>query len=231
LSVEAYHCANSRLMREVFLMADNDPSGLAARERRGDFEARMNAAMERYASGDLAAFPELYAGMLPRLTRHLKEVVTASTSTEDLIQITFMKLHRARAKWRTGSRVEPYLFMIARNAAIECRRTYARARARVTDSGNLPEVAVNRTSVDPPLVQVLSRVLDSLPRDDREAFLAIVHLEESVSGTAFRTNSSKSAVKSRVYRARAALRRQLVELLDGSSLPRTRGCNSRIDED
>src|SRR5258708_33742446 len=147
-------------------MADNDPSGFIARERPRDFEARMNAAMERYACGDLAAFPELYAGMLPKLFRYLNAIVTASTSTEDLIQLTFMKLHRARAKWRTGSRVEPYLFMIARNAAIECRRTYARERARVTDSGDLPEVAVNGTSVDPPLVQVLSSVLECLPRND-----------------------------------------------------------------
>jgi hypothetical protein len=111
-----------RLMREVFLMTDN-PSGLAARERRRDLEARMNAAMERYASGDLAAFPELYAGMLPQLTRYLKAIVTR-VHFDRRPNPAHMKLHRARAKWRTGSRVEPYLFMIARNAAIECAGTF-----------------------------------------------------------------------------------------------------------
>jgi RNA polymerase sigma factor (sigma-70 family) len=75
--------------------------------------------MVRYRNGDRAAFERLFASLAPRVhgffLRSFGDVQTA----DDLLQQTFLKLHRAKDTYRPGDRVKPWLFAIAANARMD----------------------------------------------------------------------------------------------------------------
>src|SRR6478735_49383 len=56
-------------------------------------------AMERYAAGDDAAFAQVYDEVAPRLMRHLRRHVACRAVVEDLVQQTFLQMHRARGRF------------------------------------------------------------------------------------------------------------------------------------
>jgi len=57
-----------------------------------------DAAMERYARGDEAAFGELYDAIAPRLLGFLHKATRDAFAAEDLMQQTLLHMHRARAR-------------------------------------------------------------------------------------------------------------------------------------
>ena len=52
--------------------------------------------MQRYQDGDAGAFRELYALVSPRLPGYLLKMARSRAVAEDLLQQTFLKVHRAR---------------------------------------------------------------------------------------------------------------------------------------
>lgn len=82
--------------------------------------------MQAYVGGDQRAFDALYRRYRPVLLGVTRRYVAAPADVEDLVQLTFLKLHRARATYRAGTPLRPWLFMIARNT----RRDFLRARLR-----------------------------------------------------------------------------------------------------
>src|SRR5262249_37946699 len=73
-----------------------------------------DAAMERYARGDEAAFAELYDAIAPRLLRFLCGATRDAFAAEDLMQQTLLHVHRARGTFIAGSPVMPWALAIAR---------------------------------------------------------------------------------------------------------------------
>src|SRR5215468_3689874 len=73
-----------------------------------------DAAMERYARGDEAAFAELYDAIAPRLLGFLRKATRDAAAAEDLMQQTFLHMHRARGSFIPGAPVLPWAFAIAR---------------------------------------------------------------------------------------------------------------------
>src|SRR5215467_1908558 len=73
-----------------------------------------DAAMERYARGDEAAFGELYDAIAPRLLGFLRKATRDACVAEDLMQQTLLHMHRARGSFIPGAPVLPWAFAIAR---------------------------------------------------------------------------------------------------------------------
>src|SRR5262245_54344510 len=73
-----------------------------------------DAAMERYAKGDQAAFAELYDAIAPRLLGFLRKATRDAYAAEDLMQQTLLHMHRARGSFISGAPVLPWAFAIAR---------------------------------------------------------------------------------------------------------------------
>jgi DNA-directed RNA polymerase specialized sigma24 family protein len=92
----------------------------------------MDQLMERYVDGDLSAFDGLYALAAPRVYRMLLQLAPSRADADDLLQVTFVKLHNARSGWVRGGRVLPYLLAIARNAARDSRRSFAAKKILLT---------------------------------------------------------------------------------------------------
>src|SRR2546428_5669762 len=85
--------------------------------------------MARYQAGEAAAFDALFKALSPRIHRWLLHATGNRATADDLMQETFLSIHRARATWRPGAPVTPWAFAIARHAMVSRFRSEGR-RAR-----------------------------------------------------------------------------------------------------
>jgi RNA polymerase sigma-70 factor (ECF subfamily) len=177
-------------------------------------EAALNAAMDRYACGDAQAFAALHGGLYPRLYAYLTRMTGSSAAASDLVQETFLRMHRARATFAAGGAVVPWAYAIARNVHLD----HARA-ARLRDTERLPsdpgsEVAdqggdVESAAIASEAARVVEGVLAKLPASQRDAFVLIRYEGLSVQDAAAVLGATPTAVKLRAFRAYEALRAAL----------------------
>src|SRR5450432_4495038 len=78
--------------------------------------------MDRYLAGDREAFRELFRRYAPVVLRLVRRNVPTDEA-HDLVQLTFLHLHRGRKDFRRGARLRPWLCTIA----INVRRQYFRS--------------------------------------------------------------------------------------------------------
>jgi RNA polymerase sigma-70 factor (ECF subfamily) len=79
---------------------------------------RLTQQMISYQAGSTDSFSELYSEMAPRLTRYITTFVRDGAVAEDLVQDTFLQLHRARHTYTPPRPVLPWMFAIARHMAL-----------------------------------------------------------------------------------------------------------------
>jgi RNA polymerase sigma-70 factor (ECF subfamily) len=204
-------------------------------------EAALNGAMDRYAAGDSQAFGALHQALYPRLHAYLARMSGSSVNASDLVQETFLRMHRARATFAPGGAVLPWAYAIARNVALD----HARA-ARLRETERLPSdpgpEMVDRGGADAEsaaiaaqAARVVEEVLANLPVAQRDAFVLIRYEGLSVQDAAAVLGATPTAVKLRAFRAYEALRAALDELRtkprparadrDGGPRPQTSGAS------
>jgi RNA polymerase sigma-70 factor (ECF subfamily) len=174
--------------------------------------------MDRYAQGDDAAFAELYDLLAPRLLRYLTRQTGNVARAEDLVQQTFMRIHRARGRFLPGAAVVPWAMAIARRLLIdELRYRKAERLARsLEDEGALDVADRGPSAADlvaaSQLARRVQRELAKLPDAQREAFELIKEEELSLAEAAAVLGTTVTAVKLRAHRAYQALRSALGDL-------------------
>jgi RNA polymerase sigma-70 factor (ECF subfamily) len=124
--------------------------------------------MALYQRGSLEAFEELYAAVAPSLRAYLTALTRNSTHADDLVQDSFLQIHRSRHTYRPGLPVRPWAFAIARHVWLMDVRHRSRRPVVVAELPDVPVPAEveglgNRDS--------LRRALGSLLDDRREALL------------------------------------------------------------
>ncbi len=91
--------------------------------------------MAAYAAGDDGAFAKLFADLAPRVHAFFRRSFSDPATADDLMQTTFLKLHRARASYRADLPLRPWVFTIAAGVRRdELRRRY-RLPPHVTEDG------------------------------------------------------------------------------------------------
>lgn len=216
--------ARARDVLDVLLRAETAPllrprrPTAAGLGRRGmhvgvtDPGARANAAMDRYASGDDAAFRELYDALSPRLYGFVLRLCCDPSRAEDLVQQTFLQMHDARFRFISGSDVAPWAMAIARRLFIDTVRQSRRHATSPVDGQSLDET---NPSLDPSAEELLSAhetaaVLDAriekLPEAHRDAFLLLRVEGLSLAQAASVLGVTVAAVKVRAHRAYTRLR-------------------------
>jgi RNA polymerase sigma-70 factor (ECF subfamily) len=102
--------------------------------------------MDRYASGEAAAFSELYALLARRLYGYLLQQTRSASQTEDLVQQTMLQIHRARGRFIRGAAVAPWAFAIARRLLIDdVRRSKFERRHIDGDDSDAAECMASRS--------------------------------------------------------------------------------------
>src|SRR5215469_17370217 len=107
--------------------------------------------MLRVREDQPGAFEELVELYQHRLVAVMNHLVGNATEAEDLAQEVFLRVYRARKKYRPRSRFSTWLFTIANNLALNCLR--ARQRRPVVplntrDSGPLGPRPTEQLAVD-----------------------------------------------------------------------------------
>ena len=191
---------------------DGGTSPIAATEL-GAERARPSGedlAMARYADGDDAAFGDVYDAIAPHLIAYLARRVRDRALVEDLAQQTFLRMHRARRTFVTGSAVFPWAVTIARRLVIDAVRHDRRDSLAYADGTTEPaDVAGN---ADEGLAEAcelaarLQRRLVLLPESQRAAFVLMRFDGLSHTDAARTLGITVTALKLRAHRAYVSLR-------------------------
>ena len=154
--------------------------------------------------------PGFDAGVLefaPRLRAFIRRRVHNETTADDLAQETLLKVYRSRTTLRDNTKLEAWLYQIARGTIIDhYRRQRPLEELPAAIAGESPdEVAALRARV---LIS-MKQFLEELPAAYREP-VRLAEIEGlPLARIALRMNLSLTAVKSRVRRGRAMLKRKL----------------------
>jgi RNA polymerase sigma-70 factor (ECF subfamily) len=90
--------------------------------------------MRAYVGGDRAAFKELFQRYAPKLERLMLRELYAREEVNDLVQQTFLQLHRSRLDFDPAQRFRPWLYTIALNLKREHFRRRRRRPEVLTDA-------------------------------------------------------------------------------------------------
>lgn len=172
-----------------------------------DAGASIESLMEAYVDGSGAAFDLLYERIGSRLFGYLIRLTGERERAEDLLQVTFTKVHRARDSYLRGSPLLPWVFAIARRAFLDDRRHIKSRHEDLSRDGSLPEPPAEA----PPgqLADALELALARLPDHYREAIVLTKITGLSVAEAADVLGTTPSAVKLRVHRGYRELRQYL----------------------
>lgn len=175
-----------------------------------------------WQAGDESAFEELIRRHESRVYRLLYRMMGNKEDAEDLTQETFLSLHRHGHRFRAEARFSTFVYRVAANAALNRRRSYGRGRARIDKlktrqqaGDDLPSAP--RNPEDATLGQELSgHVRDALESLSPSLRMPVVLYD--IEGLAYGEIAkvlgiAEGTVKSRIHRARQALRDELKGLL------------------
>src|ERR1700722_18647698 len=98
--------------------------------------------MIRYQGGSLEAFQEIYAELAAGVRRYLLHLTSGSETSDDLVQETFLQMHRSRAAYNPAYAVRPWLFGLARNVFLMSRRAIRRWAEVHKSPEELPEFPI-----------------------------------------------------------------------------------------
>src|SRR5947209_12973939 len=75
--------------------------------------------MKAYVAGDARAFEQLFARIAPRVHGFFLRSFRDAAVADDLLQVTFMKVHRAREQYRQDLKVAPWIFTVAARVRLD----------------------------------------------------------------------------------------------------------------
>jgi RNA polymerase sigma-70 factor (ECF subfamily) len=174
--------------------------------------------VERWKAGDENAFETLIRRHQQRVFRLLMRMMGTREEAEDVSQEAFLSLHRHGKRFRSESRFSTFVYRVAANAALNRRRSLGRSRARIQKLGERqaagddlpysprdPEDATAGLELSDHVREALAKLSPALRMPvilyDIEGlpYAEIAKVLEVAEGT----------VKSRIHRARQALRKEL----------------------
>jgi RNA polymerase sigma-70 factor (ECF subfamily) len=185
--------------------------------------ASEEALMRAYVAGSRLAFARLFSRVAPSVHAFFVRSLRSRTLAEDLVQTTFLKVHRSRHQWHPDHRVRPWIFAIAaRVRQDELRRTRGLATAADEEELEAADAAARADDVPQAELSLFERsraervraALDRLPEGQR----VVIHLHRyedlSFAEIAEALGTTEGAVKLRAFRGYERLRASLADLLE-----------------
>jgi len=175
----------------------------------------------RWQSGDAGAFEMLVRRHERRVFSLVYRMLGNRQEAEDVAQEAFLALHRHGHRFRGDARFSTFVYRVAANAALNRRRSLGRRRAREEALAQRQDAGQDLPSTprDPEDaasgVEVQARVqaaLLGLPNDLRMAVVLYDIEGQSYGEIAQELRIPEGTVKSRIHRARNALRDRLKAL-------------------
>ena len=190
----------------------------------------------RLIAGDAAAFDPFVEHFRAKIFHYSWLMCGHREDAEEVAQDTLLRVFQSFAQLREAEQVRPWVFRIAKNACLMKRRKSIFAPAHelsldelmpakhhqngqvkleIADWSSLPDDQVLQAEMK----AVLERAIGDLPETYRSVILLRDMEELSTQETAQILEVSEDTVKTRLHRARLALRKKLDEHLSGNTTP------------
>jgi RNA polymerase sigma-70 factor, ECF subfamily len=159
--------------------------------------------MLEFQGGSRAAFEELFARYRGPLYRYFRRRLWSDERAEDLTQETFLAVIRAATRYEPRALVRTYLYGIAMNLLA------AERRQRFRNSPPGQPSAEATTNDSPDAAMWVRQALEKLDESEREILMLREYEQLSYSDIADLLKLPVNTVRSRLFRARMAMRGHL----------------------
>ena len=163
--------------------------------------------MQRYQQGDPEAPGVLIGAVSPGLLRLFRSQLVSRQQADDLLQDTWLRIHRVRHTYRPGEPVLPWIYAIARRVRIDGYRRMSRIMSHETTMDVLPEAPAATEPRD--TLPAFETLVADLPESQREVLTMLKVGGLSLEEVARATASTVGAVKQKAHRAYDRLRKLL----------------------
>jgi RNA polymerase sigma-70 factor (ECF subfamily) len=181
--------------------------------------------IRRVLAGEVELFEVLLRRHDPRVYRTVRSILRDEDEAEDAMQAAWVQAYQHLGEWAGASSFSTWLVRIAANEALGRLRKRARIvplhSAGGDDDGDAEGGIMDVRAVDPEeraaaseAVRLVERAVDDLPPPYRSVFVLREVEQLSTAETAEALGLGEDAVKVRLHRARAMLRRSLGDALD-----------------
>jgi RNA polymerase sigma-70 factor, ECF subfamily len=171
-------------------------------------EHNLELLMARYQQGDIAAATSLIEGISPRLHRFFSAQETSRAHADDLLQETWLRIHKVRHTYRPGEPALPWFYAIARHVRVD----HHRKSVRISEGER--ELEVMSKTAAPKAGSAgngdgLDALLAPLSASEREVIEMLKVTGMSLEEVARATSTTVGSVKQKVHRAYRKLRVKL----------------------
>jgi RNA polymerase sigma-70 factor (ECF subfamily) len=163
-------------------------------------QENLEMLMTLYQEGDLAAATALIHSISPRLYRFFAAQEVSRGEADDLLQETWLRIHKVRHTYRPGEPAIAWFYAIARHVRVDHYRKAMRTTSRERE---LEEIAGNAAAGRSDELEALLAPLSSGEREVVE-MLKVEGL--SLEEVARATSSTVGSVKQKAHRAYKKLR-------------------------
>lgn len=169
--------------------------------------------MAEYQAGSVEAFDRLHDALAPALKAYLTSLTRDATRADDLLQETFLQIHRARASHTPGEPVRPWVFAIAKRVFLmHLRGSKRRERREAAQPAPAPQVSAEADRMH--ARHSIEDALRQAPADGRRVFLMHHLFGYSFKEIAEKLGIKPGAAKIRSSRAASFMRSLLREKRD-----------------
>lgn len=198
--------------------------------RRMAVPADDSALMLRYGSdGDVAAFETLYRRHKDALYRYLLRLANNRDTAADLFQEVWARIIKARRRYRASAKFSTYLYRVAHNTFIDHLRRNKRYGSGPGDdpdrrpgTGESPDELTERALARERLLEAL----ESLPFEQRDAFLLHeeggLGLDDIAAVTGVPRETAKSRLRYAVAKLRTALQDPAIETMGKTAVTKVK---------
>jgi RNA polymerase sigma-70 factor (ECF subfamily) len=180
-------------------------------------DSDLELLMARYQGGDSSAATALIHRISPQLHRFFVAQLVSRSEADDLLQETWLRIHKVRHTYRAGEPVLPWFYAIARHVRVDHYRKAIRTSAREQRLEETSSVAAAVPADSGHLRDDLAALLAPLSESQREVIEMLKVAGMSLEEVARATSSSVGSVKQKAHRAYKKLREKLgsIELRKG----------------
>ncbi len=177
--------------------------------------ADLDRWMERYQQADPDAPAALVGTLSPALLRFFKSQAASREQADDLLQETWLRIHRVRHTYRPGEPVLPWIYAIARRVRVDGYRRTHRITLHEIAMEVLPERPAQTEARNPG--PAFDTLVAALPEAQREVVTMLKVGGLTLEEVARATSCTVGAVKQKAYRAYERLRKLLqIEAEEGA---------------
>jgi RNA polymerase sigma-70 factor, ECF subfamily len=174
-----------------------------------DPRSNLDGLMARYQAGDFAAARALVERLGPQLHRFFATQFASRADADDLLQETWLRIHRVRHTYRPGEPVLPWFYAIARRVRIDHFRRASRTTARERSLEEALQMEGTFPTAEDDQGDGLETLLAPLPEGEREVIRMMKVAGMSLEEVARATSCSVGSVKQKVHRAYKSLRERM----------------------